>query len=71
MNKEADVNGLGIASLIVGIVSFIIFPIFLGALAIVFGVISNGAEKNGLATAGIILGIISIVWGVLLIGMLV
>jgi len=55
----------------VGIVSFIVFPILLGILAIVFGVISNGIKKNGLAVAGIILGIISIVWGIYVIGLII
>lgn len=53
---------LAIASLILGIVAFIVIPYIAGALAIVFGgVAKKQGCKSGMATAGIVLGIVAIV----------
>lgn len=65
-------NGLGIAALVVGILSLIgIFTIFggilLGIIAIVLGVLGRGrvnrgeADNGGMAVTGIVLGAISLV----------
>ncbi len=57
-------NGLGIASLILGILSipfaFFISPlgIILGILALIFGIIQRKKSPNGVATTGLVLGII-------------
>ncbi|MBE6727166.1 MAG: DUF4190 domain-containing protein [Ruminococcaceae bacterium] len=50
------------ASLVLGIVSFLIFAIIAGPLAIIFGVVAkNKGNRSSMATAGIICGIIGIV----------
>lgn len=54
-------KGLGIASLVCGIVSFFCFGVILGILAVVFGgVAKSKGYKGGMATAGIVLGIIGL-----------
>jgi hypothetical protein len=54
-------KGLGIASLVCGIVSFFCFGLILGILAVVFGGIAKGkGYKGGMATAGIVLGVIGL-----------
>lgn len=54
-------KGLAIASLVLGIVAFILFPYICGGLAIAFGAISKGKGYTGKAgIAGLILGIIAI-----------
>lgn len=65
-------NGLAIASLIVGLVSFLCCSVgFIpGIIAIVLGVMGKnqikqtGQSGEGMATAGIVLGAIGIVWAV-------
>lgn len=75
---NAKTSGMAIASLVVGIVSLIVNPIFiLSILAIVFGVISMGRinrsggaiKGKGLATAGLVLGIVAIVLTIFLIAL--
>lgn len=60
---EKKKNGLGVASLILGILGIIICEIgFIPALlALILGVSSNKKGKNGAAKAGIVLGIIGMV----------
>lgn len=54
-------KGLAIASLVLGIIAFILFPYICGGLAIVFGAISKSKGYPGKAgTAGLICGIIAI-----------
>ncbi|WP_107484340.1 DUF4190 domain-containing protein, partial [Streptomyces reticuliscabiei] len=75
-------NGLGTASLVVGIASAVLFclwplAIILGILAVVFGLISRGRARRGQATnpgqalAGIICGgvaiVLAVAFGVLII----
>ena len=56
-------KGLGIASMVLGIVSLWLCAAFIPALlAIIFGAVSkNKGYKGGMATAGIVCGIISVV----------
>jgi len=52
-------KGFAIASLILGILSFIVFGIIFGPLAIVLGVVAkNKGSKSPMATAGIVIGAI-------------
>lgn len=54
-------KGFGIASLVCGIVSFFIFGLILGILAVIFGgVAKNKGYRGGMATAGIVLGVIGL-----------
>lgn len=66
MYPQKRTNGMAIASLVVGLIGLILFPIILGPLAIIFGGVGMGfANKNngsgkGLAIAGLIIGIIDL-----------
>lgn len=54
-------KGLGVASLVCGIVSFFCFGFILGVLAVVFGGIAKSkGYKGGMATAGIVLGVVGL-----------
>ncbi len=65
-------NGLAIASLVVGLVSYLCcaFGFVPGAAAIILGVVAKnqikqtGQNGNGMATAGIVLGAIAAVLGI-------
>lgn len=64
--QDADKNGFGIASLVLGIIALVLFctciNIFLGILAIIFGIIQIVKyEKKGMAIAGIVTAAVSIV----------
>jgi Domain of unknown function (DUF4190) len=70
-------NGFGIAALVLGIVSILLFPglgIILGLLGIIFGILgirlaSKGeATNNGMAIAGVVFSAVGLVLGALLIG---
>jgi Domain of unknown function (DUF4190) len=70
-------NGFGIAALVLGIVSILLFPglgIILGLLGIIFGILgirlaSKGeATNNGMAIAGVVLSAVGLALGALLIG---
>lgn len=60
-NAEQPAKGLSIASLVLGIISLIVFAYIAGTLAIVFSCV---AKKKGntskMTTAGLILGIVGI-----------
>ncbi|PKM63267.1 MAG: hypothetical protein CVU97_01200 [Firmicutes bacterium HGW-Firmicutes-21] len=62
-------KGMAIASLVLGIVSFLCFAYITGVLAIIFGAVAKSkGNKSGKATAGIVCGILGIVsWVALLI----
>lgn len=62
-------QGLAIAAMVLGIVSFFCFPIITGTLGIIFGCVAKGKGcRNGMATAGIICGAIGIgLWLIMLI----
>ncbi|MFG2406234.1 DUF4190 domain-containing protein [Streptomyces brevispora] len=75
-------NGLGIASMVLGIIAVAGFcmyglGIILGALALIFGLIGRGrvsrgeADNGGMALAGIILGSIGIVVSAAFLGMVI
>ena len=62
MNTTKQSRGFSIASLVLGILSLIVFAIIAGTLAIIFGAIGINKEgKNAMAIAGIITGIVGIV----------
>jgi hypothetical protein len=74
---KAQKSGLAIASLVLGIVSFIpLVGVLLGILAIIFGIVSFSKIKKenlggrGFAIAGIILGILGLLISVLVYGVL-
>ena len=62
-------KGLGIASLVTGLIAFFVVPLLFGALAIIFGgVAKSKGYRGGMATAGIVLGIIAVaLWLVMMI----
>ncbi|MFJ8694083.1 DUF4190 domain-containing protein [Streptomyces roseolilacinus] len=75
-------NGLGIASMVVGIVSLVTcfmygLGIVLGILALIFGIIGRKrvqrgeANNGGMATAGIVTGAVGIVLGALVLGAMI
>jgi hypothetical protein len=80
-SSAGETSGKAIASLVLGIGGFVIFPVVLSILAIVFGRSAKreiaerpGLGGAGLATAGIVLGWIGValtVVAVLLIALLV
>lgn len=61
--SNGNTNGFAIAALVIGIISLLFNPLFIGSiLAIVFGVIGRKrATQRGMATAGIVLGVVSAV----------
>lgn len=67
MGNTRPRNGMGTASLVLGIFSLLIFGFILGLLAIIFGSIGIGranrgeATNKGAAIAGMVLGIIGFV----------
>ena len=66
-NNQKQSRGFSITSLVLGIVSLIVFAIIAGPLAIVFGAIGISKEgKNGMAIAGIITGVIGIILWVII-----
>lgn len=70
MYVKKPVNGLAIASMVIGIVGIFFFSIILGPLAIVLAAFAlrTGNEKSGrgMAIAGLVLGIIDTVLAVIL-----
>ena len=76
-NKEEGNHGLAIASLVLGIISFIpLIGLLLGLLAIIFGIISLVQIKKrklsgkGLAITGIVLGVLGMLFTVFIYGSL-
>ena len=65
----APAQGLAIAALVLGIVSFFCLPIVTGTLGIVFGGMAKGkGNRSGMATAGIVCGAIGVgLWLIMLI----
>lgn len=52
-------KGLAIASMVMGIISFFLFPVVAGPLGVIFGgVAKSKGNRSGMATAGIVCGII-------------
>jgi hypothetical protein len=63
--KPKTGNGMGIASLVLGICSIVIcccygIGIIPSVLALIFGILQQRKNPNGIATAGIVLGIVGI-----------
>jgi Domain of unknown function (DUF4190) len=78
MPASTPSNGFAVASLVLGIVSLVLFftiwlPFLLGTLAIVFGALGiskankPGGRQKGLAIAGLVCGVVGIVIAVLFI----
>lgn len=54
-------KGLAVASLVMGIVSLIVFAVIAGPLGIIFGGLAKSkGNRSGMATAGIVCGIIGV-----------
>ena len=77
-NNQNNNEGLGIASMVMGILSFVTGCVGLGfllaILGLVFGIASQSKSKNGFAVAGIVtsaIGLISAIPLFLLIGLTV
>ncbi|TMK35191.1 MAG: DUF4190 domain-containing protein [Actinobacteria bacterium] len=67
--RIAQTNGLATASLVLGVLSLVLFFTFVIILAIVFGAIgvsraNQGAPNRSMAVAGLVLGIAGIVVGI-------
>ena len=54
-------DGTAVASLVLGIISLLFFPLVLGIIAVFLGLVSE--NKGGMAAAGIIMGLIGILIG--------
>lgn len=70
VETQDDSNGMGVASLVMGIISLVCCGSFIfSILGIVFGIVSLSRKKtnNGMAIAGIIMSAISIVIGIIII----
>ena len=69
---QAQSNGLGVASMVLGILAITLtwaygLGVVLAIPALILGIIQQKQRKCGMATAGIVLGIISIILAVLLV----
>lgn len=69
---QKPVNGMSVASLILGILSLVLFcfpflNVVLGILALVLGIAAQVKGGGGMAIAGIVLGSVSTVFGILMI----
>lgn len=70
VESQDDSNGMGVASLVMGIISLVCCSSFIfSVLGIVFGIISLSRKKtnNGIAVAGVVLSAISIIIGIVVI----
>lgn len=73
MNQPGKADGMGIASLVLGIVSIVMsccityIGLGCGIVGVILGVMSNQKNKNGITTAGIVCSIIGIVLSIILI----
>lgn len=75
-NRNVANNGnspLSTASLVCGIVSFLIIPFIFGIVAVILGIIGLAKQENKKAFSiiGIILGIIGVLWAIYSSGVLV
>lgn len=72
--KTEKISGLSIAALVLGIISIVLWCIWIisipcAILALVFGILEVKKPKRGMAIAGIVTGIISLViWAMLFLG---
>lgn len=70
VESQDDSNGMGVASLVMGIISLVCCSSFIfSVLGIVFGIISLSRKKtnNGIAVAGVVLSAVSIIIGIVII----
>ena len=58
-------KGMSIASMVLGIVGLLLFPLPCGILAIIFSILGKKKGGKGFATAGLVLGIIDAAYGVI------
>lgn len=72
MPVAAQSNGIGIASMVLGIISLLSMGLVTGILAIVFSSMSSKkVGQNGFATAGKVMGIIGVVKGAIVLVVLI
>lgn len=58
-----DVNACGLISMILGILSLFILPLYFGLAALILGVVGLISQgKSAMAITGIVLGCVSLVW---------
>lgn len=73
MNEPGKADGMGIASLVLGIVSIVMsccityIGLGCGIVGVILGFMSNKKQKNGVTTAGIVCSIIGIVLSIIMI----
>lgn len=73
MNQPGKSDGMGIASLVLGIVSIVMsccityVGLICGVVGIILAIMSNKKGKNNMATAGLVCSIIGIVLAIILI----
>lgn len=61
MNRDLDVCGL--ISMVLGILSLFILPLWLGLAALILGIIGLVSKgKSATAITGVVLGCVSLVW---------
>lgn len=73
MNQPQKSDGMGIASLVLGIVAIVMsccityVGLACGVVGIILGIMSNKKGKNNMATAGLVCSIIGVVLSIILI----
>ncbi len=69
VKPKQPANGLAVASLVLGLVSFFCFAVITGGLAIIFGAVAKSkGNTGGMATGGIACGVVGVaLWLVMLI----
>lgn len=64
--NDSNLNVCGLISMILGIISLFVFPLWLGAASLVLGIVglatAGETKGKGMAIAGIVLGAVSLVW---------
>lgn len=64
--NSSNLNVWGLISMILGIISLFVLPLWLGIASLILGVVgivtAGEVKGKGMAIAGVILGTISLVW---------
>ncbi len=65
MEETKETKGLSIASMVLGIISIVLFCVYYislpcAILAVIFGMIGKNRGERGMAIAGLVLGIIAL-----------